>query len=94
VFVHELLERQHDPRGLLRVAARAGTQEVVGRAQVEVAEEDVVHRLVVVLSGVDELGVDVALVERVQHRLYLDEVRPRSGDAEHAHLRPPRRWRR
>ena len=52
-FEHRL-EPLHHPRRLLRVAARADLEHVVGRGHPELLEEDLGHQPVVVLAGVDE----------------------------------------
>ena len=49
---YDWFEGDHDAGGLLGVGAGAGTEEPVGRPDAQVAEEDVVHGLVVVLAGV------------------------------------------
>ena len=48
------LEALHRPRRLLRVAARADLEHVVGRRHAELLEEDLRHQPVVVLAGVDD----------------------------------------
>ena len=57
---------------------------MVGRPQPELAEEGSRHRIVVVLTRVDELGVEPRAQGGLQGRR-LDELGSRPDDAEDAH---------
>ena len=48
------LDPLHHPRGLHGMAGGADVEQVVGRGDVELLEEDVGEELVVVLAGMDE----------------------------------------
>lgn len=56
------LEGHHDARSLLRVRAAANAQVVVRLRDAELLKEDLAHAVVVVLAGVDELGLELVLV--------------------------------
>ena len=60
----ERFERHHHARGLLGVRARTDAEVFVGRADVELVEEDLAHRLVVVLAGVHQHRLGPGVVER------------------------------
>ncbi len=103
---HRLEPLEH-PRGLLAVATGADPEHVVGLGHAELVEEDIRHRPVVVLAGVDDdRGRRAeALASGGDHRRHLDEVRPASrrrgrsasrplaggGGPARAHLRRTRR---
>lgn len=89
--VDQRLEADHHLGRLLGVRPRPHPQEVVGLSQAEVVEEDVVQGGVVVLAGVHEHGVDVARLQRIEHRLDLHVVGPGPGHADDAH--EPERYR-
>ena len=81
------LEALHHPGRLLRVAARADLEHVVGRGHPELLEEDLRHQPVVVLAGVDDgvAGVRQTGAQGADHRGHLDQVRPGSEDVEDVH---------
>ncbi len=90
VAKHRLQPLEH-ARGLLAVAARADPEHVVRLRYPELLEEDLRHRPVVVLAGVDDhrrVGAE-ALPGRRDDRRHLDQVRPRADDVSDPHrLRP------
>ena len=91
---HRLEPLEH-PRRLLAVAAGADAEHVVGLGHAELLEEDLRHRPVVVLAGVDDhrrLGAE-ALARGRDHRRHLDEVRPRAEDVDDPHRARPDRCR-
>jgi hypothetical protein len=83
-----LLDLQHllgPDQGLAEnVSERAGvdTQQIVGLADAEIVEEDLIERLVVVLSGVDQHVID-CLVESSDDARQSDQLRPRPDDCHH-----------
>ena len=72
------LQPLHRPRRLLRVAAGADLEHVVGRRHAELLEEDLRHQPVVVLAGVDDRVATLgqARAQGADHRRRLDEVGP------------------
>ena len=62
-----------------RGVAAGGVQEMVGLADAEVVEEDLVELVVVVLAGVDQHVVAVP-VELGDHPRQPDDLRPRADD--------------
>jgi len=75
-------EPLHHARGLLRVRAGADVEKVVRLRHRQVVEEDVRHRGVVVLAGVDQHLVDPATPERGDHWSRLHQVRSRADDGQ------------
>ena len=79
------LEALHHARGLHGVRARADLQHAVGRADPELVEEDLRHRLVVVLAGVHEQVLEARpALDLGDDGRHLDEVRPGSDDGQDA----------
>ena len=81
------LQPLHRPRRLQGVAAGADLEHVVGRRHAELLEEDLRHRPVVVLAGVDDdvAAVRLALAHRADHRRGLDEVGAGADDVDDSH---------
>src|SRR6185369_7929719 len=81
-----LLEGNHYAGGLLRVGTRADFKVQVGAWNVEVFEKRIAHRLVVVLTGVDEQGLESSRTPPhfLDHRRYLHEVRPGADDVDYS----------
>ena len=74
---------QHAP-GLRAVRPRADGQGDVRPGQAQLPEEDVRHRLVVVLAGMDDLRVEIRhRAQTLEERRDLHEVGPRAGHEEH-----------
>ena len=85
----QILERLHDATRLLRVAAGTHLEVVVGRSYAQVDEKDIAHGCVVVLTGMDQLGLMTRCFEGVDDRLDLHEVWPSPGNAgDPAHASP------
>jgi hypothetical protein len=74
-------------RDLLRVSPRSHAQHVVRRRDAQLLEEDLRHRPVVVLAGVDDAGGrgGEAPAERRDHGRHLDQVRPGGSYVDNAH---------
>ena len=81
-LAQDALDADERLRGLLRVGARADAEELVRGGQAELRDEDLRHRVVVVLAGVDEHELErwVEGGERPVHRSHLHEVRPGADD--------------
>ena len=79
------LEALHHPSGLHRVRSRSDAENVIGLADAELLEEDPRHRVVVVLSRVDQRVPDRprASGERGDDRRGLHEVGTRADDRDH-----------
>ncbi|HVE62585.1 MAG TPA: hypothetical protein VNB94_02110 [Mycobacteriales bacterium] len=82
------LEGDHRPPRLLGMGAAADAQRVVRIADIELFEEDTVHRTVVVLTRVHEQRLDPAALESIENRLHLHVVGPGTGDAHHPQWHP------
>ncbi len=89
--VDDRLEPPHDLGRLDRVAGAAHLQIRVRFGNAELAEERTVHLDVVVLARVDQTGRarDRGLPQRGDDRRDLDEIRPRTDDAEDRVLGEP-----
>ncbi len=80
------LEAAQDLRRLDRMAAAADLEIAVGRRQLQVAEEDRAHRVVVVLPGVDQDFAVAGAAQDAAHRGGLDELGTGAHDREDLHL--------
>ena len=69
-----------------RRAVAGGSEEAVGRANLEIAEEDIVELAVVILAGMDEVVVAV-LVELGDDAGQPDDLRPRPDHRQHPQTR-------
>jgi hypothetical protein len=81
----QLLEAHHRRARLDRVRARAHLEVPARLGDGEIAEEDVGHDGVVVLAGVDEVGLVARLAQRGDERADLDEVGAGTNDGDQAH---------
>ncbi len=81
------LQPLHRARRLLGVGAGADLEHVIGRGHAELLEEDLRHRPVVVLAGVDDhvVAVRQAAPHRGDHRGGLDEVGSGTDHVEDSH---------
>ena len=79
------LEPLHHASGLLRVRARADAEHVVGGGDAQFLEEDLGHRRVVVLAGVDQHRVELVgtSLELGDDRRRLHEVGASADNREH-----------
>ncbi len=74
-------ERDHDPRGLLRVGSGADAEMNIGLGKLEIVEEDPRHVLVVVLPRMDQRAFEAAaLPELADERRRLHEIRAGADD--------------
>jgi hypothetical protein len=80
--LEHLLQPHHHRRGLGGVRARAHAQVLGGARHAQVIEEDLAHRVVVVLARVDDVVVDAACHEGRVDRRGLHEVRTGTDDRE------------
>src|SRR5664280_2910058 len=74
-LLEQQLEGYHGARGLISMSAAADTESVVGGADVELLEEYIVHRSVIMLAGVHEHDLDASGAQRAHDRFDLHVVR-------------------
>ena len=87
------LHRQQHPRGLLGMRTGPDAEVDVGRTDLQVREERIRERRIVVLAGVDQPDVDrrarrALALERAQDRRDLHEIGARSHHAHDSHRAP------
>ncbi len=92
LLLEHRLEALHHPGGLLGVRAGSHVEQMVRCSDPELLEEDVGHRGVVVLPGVDEGGLELLrpVRERTEDRPHLHEVGPGPDDRQDLLGRHPR----
>ena len=86
-LLEQRLERRQDRSGLRGVGTATGSEVPIRLPDAQFLEEDVAHRVVVVLTGVDQHNPRVTFFQRRQHRADLHEIRTSAGNEDDQHRR-------